>query len=672
VLFEPEPGWHLYWRNAGDSGVPPKLQWSSEGAKIEFSEILWPNPQRIYVGHLTNYGYPGSILLPVEVRLRTPGEKTRITVHAKWLACQEECIPGEAHLSTEMRVTSGPAQASRHAALFRSTLASLPVPLWDAQFAILEDRDTITLTIIPLDGRPLPARVTFYPQDRFVIENSAQQLARLIDGNLEIKLKRDPTRKESLTRLRGVLVSEDSWDPTQSLFAVEIDTLQGKERESSPTSTAALTPPFGDDQEAAGPGFLLVLLLAFLGGVLMNVMPCVLPIIAIKILAFTSLAGGSRAKSALHGLAFSFGIIVSFLALAGALIGLRGAGLGVGWGFQLQSPYVVAGLLALFLALGVSFLTELNFGSSAQRLASGVEPPESYWGSFLSGTLTTVIASPCVGPLLGTALGATLTSPAIETLMIFASLGVGMSLPYAILSIWPRLLGMLPRPGNWMQVFKELMAFPLFATVAFLVWVFCGQLGIDEAQRRPLVRLLLGLVIVTMGLWMWSKLLLPRTKFRRRSLALLALATMASGIILGAPRDGEIERATAISTEAGSMLPDQYGLVWEKYSDERLASLMKEKRHIYVDFTAAWCAICQVNKKVVFSSPGVIDYFRKEDVALLKADWTSYDAAITSALQRYGRSGVPLNLVIRPGRPPTILPSLLTPNTVLDAFKGDS
>ena len=383
-------------------------------------------------------------------------------------------------------------------------------------------------------------------------------------------------------------------------------------------------------------------------------MPCVFPVLSIKVLGFVEQGGASRAAVRTHGAAFAAGVIASFLALGVALLVIRASGTLVGWGFQLQSPAVVGLLAGLFFVLGLSLLGVFDVGTSLTRLGGLLGSSGGLGASFGSGVLATVVATPCIAPLMGAALGFALTQPPIPTLLIFGVIGVGMALPYAVLSMWPTLLGRLPRPGAWMETFRQLLAFPLFATALWLVWVFGQQTGVDGAAY-----LLAALLLVALGAWMLWRW--PRTTASGRSYvlsrtgaAIMIVAALAVGL-----------RGTR--SQAGPPTDES----WQPFSAVRVVELQASGRPVFIDFTAAWCLTCKVNERVVLETEAIEEAFRQRDVVLLKADWTRQDPEITRALEAFGRTGVPLYVLYTGATdaPPIILPTILTKETLLEALE---
>jgi thiol:disulfide interchange protein DsbD len=395
-------------------------------------------------------------------------------------------------------------------------------------------------------------------------------------------------------------------------------------------------------------GLLGTLLLAFVGGLVLNLMPCVFPVLGIKILGFVNQAGADRRKVTLHGLVFTSGVLVSFWILAAILAVLRAGGSHLGWGFQLQSPAFVFGLAAALLAFALNMSGVFEFGLTATGIGSNLQSKSGLVGSFLTGALATVAATPCAAPFLAPALGAALALSTAQSFAIFTVIGIGLSTPYLLLSAFPAAVRVLPRPGAWMETFKQAMAFPLYATVAYLVWVLAGQL-----TETGLLSALFGLVLVAMGVWAYGRWNAPGASAGRARFGMLAcLVLLAAGAWAGWP-------VAAQPTD----------IVWEKWSTDAVERLRSENRIVYVDFTARWCATCQANKRLVFHSEDVLRAFRDKHIATLRGDWTSKDPLITAELAKYHRAAVPFNVIWSPGRTdPIILPELLTPSAVLDAI----
>ena len=389
-------------------------------------------------------------------------------------------------------------------------------------------------------------------------------------------------------------------------------------------------------------------------------MPCVFPVLGIKILGFVNQAGQDKKKVILHGLVFALGVLLSFWSLAAVLAVLRAGGDQLGWGFQLQSPLFVFALAAVMLIFAMNMSGVFEFGLSATGVGSDLQTKSGFVGSFFTGVLATVVATPCSAPFLAPALGAALTLSTIESFAVFTAIAVGLAGPYLLLSIFPAAVKILPRPGAWMEMFKQFMAFPLYATVAYLAWVLAGQ-----TTENGSLMALFGLVLIALGVWFYGRYNLPGTKPGKvRFGTVTGALVLALGVWTGWPENTEAKIAAAQAAGAPEV-------VWEKWSPAAVEKLRAEGRTIYVDFTARWCATCQTNKKIVFASDTVLREFAAKKIVTLRADWTNKDPAITAELAKYQRSAVPFNVIWQPGKTePVILPELLTPSIVLDAVKS--
>ena len=671
VHFKPEPGWHIYWRNPGDSGLAPRFAWESSGG-VAVDAPLWPYPKKIAVGPLVNYGYD-EVLLPFPATFSAPPPRatsTTVTVSMQYLVCKDECLPGEAQLELTLPISKTASAPSEYERLFAIAEKNIPTSLDRVSIAVEEQQDRIIVALIPLEPRFFPAAITFFPEDPRVISNSAPQEVSLDSGALRVSLKRDPNRRDSIRRLRGVLYSPQGWSESGEPKAIEIDTNpDGVDSGDALRSArdANNTPTYAGGDTV---GFFAAIFFAILGGLLLNIMPCVFPVLSIKILSFIEQAGHEPRKIKAHGIAFSAGVVVSFWIFAGILLALRAGGEQLGWGFQLQSPAFVAAMIFILFGLGFLFLSDIALGSSIQQIAGKAKISTTYAGSFFNGALATGAATPCTGPFMGSALAATLTLSAVENLCIFTALGVGMSLPYLLIAFKPALLQRLPRPGAWMESFKQLMAFPLFASVVWLARVFARQMGLEAAGLDLVTDLFWGLLTVGFAFWLILRAREISSPLTQRALRALALTLFVVGFIKGLPSSKEVDgtRSRAcLANEATTADPDKFGLIWEPYSESRLATLMAQGRSVYLDFTAEWCITCQVNEGIVFSSSEVRALIVQKNVALMKGDWTTRSPSITAALRRYGRNGVPLNVIINKGKQESavVLPNILTPGIVI-------
>lgn len=635
-------GWHIYWRNPGDSGLATTLAWTLP-AGFTAGEIHWPYPERIPVGPLMNFGYHGEVLLPVQIQPpKSPPDRETLALQARadWLVCQEDCIPEGADLRLTLPVNSDPVPMdTRWTGLFAATRRLLPLPApWPVSFSGDERTLTLNLASGPATGRI--AAVEFFPLQDGVIEHAAPQVLSQGEQDLRLTVARgtDPDPAEPLAGVIVLRERRDDGDPTTHAFTVEAP-------RAAPPSPAA-----------AGPGLLQALLLALLGGLLLNLMPCVFPVLSLKAMNLARHAHEAPGAVRAHGLAYAAGVLTCFTLLALALIALRAAGQQIGWGFQLQSPAFVTLLAYLLFVLGLSLSGAFTFGGSLMGIGSAWADRPGHAGSFATGVLAVVVATPCTAPFMGAALGFALTQNWLVSLTVFQALGMGLALPYLALSFSPGLLRLLPKPGPWLERGKQLMAFPLYATAAWLVWVLGRQVGPDGVAAA-----LTGMILLAFAFWLAqaTRPAGPRWRLAGRLGSVLALA-----LALGLTRWLGGGDATPAARS------DSSALVWESFSPARLAELQAAGRPVFVNFTAAWCITCLVNERVALNSVRVAAELAARGVTVLKADWTHRDPAITRTLASFGRGGVPL-YVLYPPQPaqPVILPQLLTESLMLQTLQ---
>lgn len=632
-----EDGWHSYWINPGDSGIPVALEWTAGGAMA--GPLQYPYPERLDIEGLASYAYEGSPLFLT--RIAVPDDATGtldLEADATWLVCEAICLPARQTVSLSI-----PIGEPTTTDVLEDARARLPVkaPGWTANAAATQTGYVLTLGP-PDDWSGDLEGAQFFVADKGVVDHPAVQVFREEGGAWAVELASSPFSEEPTDRLRGVLVAADGQTFEDGARALEVDTVVAQ------TSVAGVA----NDQESEltlwG-----ALAFAFLGGVILNLMPCVFPVLSLKILGFVQGREDDRATLRRHGLVFAAGVVVSFLVLAGALLALRAAGAGIGWGFQLQSPPIVAGLAILMVVLGLNLVGVFEVGHRVMTAGARLDKGEGIGGAFWSGVLATIVAAPCTAPLMGAALGFAVAQPAGIALAVFATLGIGMALPYVVLSFNPALLDRLPRPGPWMETLKQALAFPLFATAVWLVWVFGLQTGMNGAGA-----LLMALVAVGLAAWLWGRW--PAQTTSKTTLAVvrvLALVAVVGAVALVVT--GSSQEAQASTSATGG---------WEPFEAESVETLIASGEPVFIDFTAAWCLTCQVNKKTSLNTAAVEDAFEDGGITTVRADWTNYDPAITAYLDRFGRSGVPL-YVYYPGgsSEPVLLPAVLTPQIVLEA-----
>jgi thiol:disulfide interchange protein DsbD len=630
----PDPGWHTYWKNPGDSGIPTEIEWDLP-AGASASPIVWPYPGAMPMGHLINYGYKGEHLLPVTLEVPedlSVGDDFIVRAETSWLVCEEICIPGDAELQLTLPVVDEPPSINEAARdLFAWADQRRPSPVdWPARFNT--EGGQLSLQIEP-SGVASQTEWAFFSALANVVDHSRPASATAGNGRIFVAQKLSPYLASTPESLPFVLVD------TVNERAFEL-TAQAGDLVSVGTSTAAATP-----------GWLVALGLALIGGVLLNLMPCVFPVLSIKAISLVSGAGKDQRP---HGLAYTAGVLVSFAALAAVLLLLRAGGEAIGWGFQLQSPLVIGILIYVLFALGLSLSGLFDFGTRLMGVGQSLTDQGGLSGSFFTGILACVVASPCTAPFMGTALGAAILMPWPMAMAVFLALGLGLALPMLLLSFSPALARRLPRPGPWMETFKQAMAFPLYLAVVWLIWVLARQ-----TDANGLAAVLIGLVALAFTLWLFGKRDSGPVMSVARHVSVFAGLVIALAALAAAAR---FESGPAEVADAW----------WEDYSAARLAELRADPdTAVFVNMTADWCLTCKVNEGVALNKAEVRAAFEAESVVYMKGDWTRRDAAITDYLAQFGRNGVPLYVVYpRNGGEPRILPQVLTPGLVVSAVEA--
>jgi len=652
------PHWHVYWKNPGDAGFAPKIEWELPDGFIA-GELEFPDPERIVTPpDFISYGYEGEVFFLVQVTAPADlavGQTLALNAKANWLICESMCIPGNADLSLKLPVTeTGESLVpSPWADALATARKELPRLLEEASvsFEVLAKTVTASIDWAGFEGIETEG-LYFYVEAEGLVNSAAKQNFALSGSSLIVSMEKSEWFEGEVDQLKGILVNASGFAAAGGVHAVVVDSA------SIPKSG---DPKLGVGAAGASLTFLKALVFAFAGGVILNLMPCVFPVLSIKILGFVQQSGDDDKKIFKHGLAFAGGVLVSFWALAGALIALRAGGESLGWGFQLQSPYFVGVLLLVMFLFGLSLMGVFEFGTSAISLAGKVKG-NGFISSFSSGILATAVATPCTGPFMGPALGFALTLSAFQSLTVFTFLALGMAAPYLILSSFPKLIERLPRPGAWMETFKQVMSFPMFATCIWLIWLMGAHVGMDG-----LIEVLGGLLIVSIGAWVYGRWATPiKSVGTRRMATLIALVIASFGVWMLMPS----EEATSAVASEGSGGPDKYGVTWEEFSPEVVAAARAEGNPVFIDFTAKWCLTCKANKAVIFASDEVKRRFDELGVVMVRGDWTKRNPVITKALESFGRSGVPLYVLYdgEPSSSPQLLPELLNPGIVLDAL----
>ena len=657
-----EPGWHTYWRNPGESGLPTTLEWKVPPGYAA-GDIAWPAPRALPAGPLVNYGYEGEVLhvvpLTVPADAKT-GSDVTLAARADWLVCRETCIPEGADLTLTLPVAAQAADDTAWHAKISTTREALPRPApaaWNARASA--SGALITLEFTPASTHDV-GTLHFFAERDGRIEPSAPQTVTQADGRIAVVLPVAHALVPDFKRLQGVVTAERGFDVEGvTRRAVTFDVaLQGTPAAGPKPSLAPVT-DFTAPSAPLSMSLPLALAFAFGGGLLLNLMPCVFPVLSLKALTLASHAPRERSGSRREGAAFGAGVIVSFAALGAAILALRSAGEQLGWGFQLQSPAVVTTLAVLFFVMALNLSGVFEFGALLPSRVASWSLANRSANAFASGVLAVAIASPCTAPFMGAAVGYALGERVHVTLGVFLALGVGMALPYVLLAWFPAWRRALPKPGPWMVRLKQLLAFPLYATVAWLVWVLGAQVGNDAVMRIGAV-----LVIVAFALWAWR----AWRGGGRAAWATAAIIGLLAGLAIAWPLLQWGERATAVASDARSSATRGADDGWEPYSTQRVAELAAQGRPVFVDFTAAWCITCQVNKRLVLNDPRVRDAFARGGVALVRADWTRRDPAITQAHAALGRSGVPVYVLYGKGGEARLLPEVLQRQALIDAI----
>ena len=641
-----QPEWHTYWKNSGDSGLPTTLEWTLP-AGVTAGEIAWPLPKKIPIGNLANYGFEGTVLLAVPLTI-TPAFKPSVLspdlnlqLKANWLVCRTECIPEQGEFALRLPVRGSTAL---NGAAFDATLKAQPQALkGDSQMAI--EGQFLALSVAGLPATLQGKTLELFPQTPEVIAPAGAWTQAWQGAVWTARVPISPERSQSPALMPLLLVAQEA-RPVQA-FLANARVLGDWPKHSPAADAPVLAAPVG---AAASSGLWLALLGALLGGLILNLMPCVFPVLAIKVMGFTRHANDRRGHRT-SGLAYSAGVVLSFVALGALMLGLRSAGEQLGWGFQLQSPAVVAALAALFTVMGLNLAGLFEFGQFLPSRVATLESKNPGVNAFLSGVLAVAIASPCTAPFMGASLGLALGLPAAQALLIFAAIGLGMALPYLAASFIPAVARALPRPGAWMVTFRHAMAFPMFATVVWLVWVLGQQTGIDGAGA------LLALLLALSGV-LWSLTLTGRTRW-----VIATLSIAGSALLAGAIGQNVLKTldASSAATSTGR---------WQPWSPERVAQDLAAGQPVFVDFTAAWCVTCQYNKKTTLANADVLADMAAQNVSLLRADWTRRDPAITAALAALGRNGVPVYVLYKTGRAPVVLSEILSVDEVRAALKA--
>ena len=654
------PGWHTYWKNPGDTGLATTIKWElPQGFAAE--PIAFPTPDRHRIGDLVNFGYDNSVMLlneiiaPMELKI---GETVDLKAKASWLVCQDICIPETAQLELKLKVAHAPAPGA-WASAFTAAKTKLPQAHQSTQ-GVKVNPTTLELTLdpLPLDASEIPEEAYFFPADGLLTAHNAEQKLTLDGRKLRLDVPRNMTRTTPIESIEG-----DLWLRTVS--GVKSFQFHVKP-ESMPVAPAVVENPAKKIETPVAPqsetqdqiGFLTALLSAFLGGILLNLMPCVFPVLSLKALGLVQKSHhDDRRKVLASGFAYVAGVLVTFTLLGAVIIGLKQAGHQIGWGAQLQSPIFVAALALLLFFIGYALSGAITLGSNLMGAGQSLTQKSGLAGSFFTGALAVVVATPCTAPFMGAAIFYALTQSAIVTLSVLWALGFGLALPYLLLTLFPQiLLKYLPRPGVWMEHFKQFLAFPMLAASIWLVWVLGHQNGLNGVAY-----VLFAMLFLAFALWLWgttqNRVVTLWQRFKQ--LSALVMAGLSIMLVVCQPAR-EMQTSTMVSTETQ-----------EAYSPEKLAQYRAANQAVFIDMTAAWCITCLANEKAALSNDTVKQFFADHQIKFLKGDWTNYDENITAFLKQFNRSGVPIYVYYPAGAnsTPVVLPQLLTPQIVLNALQ---
>lgn len=612
IKMDMQEGWHTYWVNPGDSGGAIDVKWILPDGNSA-SDVIYPAPHRIPYPPLMTFGYENQIIFPIDLSLIDLNQDIDITVNINFLICADVCIPESALIKTTLNTINEDVNLSK----WRDQVPSVIMPnISSVNANNLELRFSYNKKIDDIYFFPIDENIFIYNPTQDLINE---------ENNWLLKV---PLYKEITKNISGVLIINDE------SYIVNTDLNKNLLPQNS-SSFGSIT-------------IWQALIFAFIGGLILNIMPCVFPIISLKALSFVSMGGGSSNKVRLHALNFCFGVITSFIAIALAIVFLQKTGSMVGWGFQLQSPIIVALLAILMFVIGLVLLMDINVGSSMTRLGAVGANDTTYLSSFMTGVLAVIVASPCTAPFMGAAIGYALIQPSSITIPIFLSLGIGFSLPYFILATFPELITKIPKPGEWMNTLKEFFAFPMFATALWLLWVFSIQTSIEI-----LISLLICILIISILFWFAGKV-----KSKNVHLSAFLFGLIIILIELNFIKESNINKV--------EISGDTVSVGWNANTEDELKKI---NQAYLINFTAAWCITCQANDKLALSRPIVKKYLAENNIEYIVADWTNRDDNILKVLKEYGRNGVPLYLYWKPGLDETvILPAILTEDILINSL----
>jgi thiol:disulfide interchange protein DsbD len=671
LYFKLEPGWHVYWKNPGDAGEPPHVKWTLPKG-ITAGSLQFPVPKRLPLGPLMDFGYEDEVLFPIQLNVAGGAPAGPATLHAKvdWLVCRGSCIPEKAELDLTRSIApvnggNTPVQPDQDiwARLANKLPLALPAKL---KVGFLPAAGGFRLTVVTGQRE---TEASFFPAEPDILSNPAPQVAKPTGNGITLDLKKDESLAANPKQLQGLL--QLSGGRAYELIALAGPPTTAKAVPVEAAAPALVANPGSDSSagsadgpnsassaNAASPGLLEAAGLAFLGGLILNLMPCVFPVLFIKGLSLVQSGGEERHNLRTHGFVYAAGILVSFWALVALLLGLRSAGAHLGWGFQFQSPVFLSLMAALLFFLGLSLAGQFEIGLTLTSAGGSLAQKQGYTGSFFTGVLAVIVATPCTAPFMGVALGYALSQTTIVTFAIFTALALGLAAPYVALTLQPAWTRILPRPGAWMEVLKQAVSIPIFGTVIWLAWVLANAYG-----AMVLAALLVSFLLLAIAGWFLGRW--PAKGWATAIAAVILLSVI--GISIAAPTNPGIDNAANKSGDMPVLTSDRG--VWQPWSAEAVQKYQSQGRPVFVDFTASWCLSCQVNERIAFGAPEVQKAFADSNIVLMRADWTRYDDSITQTLTSLGRSGVPTYVLYVPGeKSPRLLPEVLTPGIVTNAI----
>lgn len=646
-------GWHTYWRNPGDSGEATSIQWTLPQG-MQTGEILWPYPERQYVGPVANYGYHGTALHLVELKVDSSvamDQTFKLQADAKWLVCEEECIPEKASLEFDLSTVSEASIKTQHKAVFKQLRDTIPQKLEvESGFQYVQSDASIRFEFAP-QAELIEARsIEYFPYDWGVVQAPAQQNITQDDAFILLD-----TQKGDLSfnkAISGVLVLQSD-DGQHTAYEVE----------SQPGALSIAAPAIASP--ASTLPLASALLFAFIGGIILNLMPCVFPVLFMKALSLVSHANESRAQIKMHGLAYTLGVLASFVVLAIILLSVKTAGHAVGWGFQLQSPLFVSLIAIVMFTLGLSLSGYLKIGTSFMGVGQQLASQAGYGGSFFTGVLAVIVATPCTAPFMGPALGFAFTQSAFVAIAVLLALGLGLALPYLLLTLVPAFSHYLPKPGLWMERFQQFLAFPMYASAAWLVWVVSQQAG-----SNAVFLLLLAFILVAFSIWLWQSSRNSSSVWR----LIGGIGSVSSLFFVGSI---VVFTNNSVPSNLGHPSVGQSnsssGPEYQVFDEHELTRIRQQGRAAFVNMTAAWCITCLANERVALSSAEIKTFFEDNDISYFKGDWTNQDEHISNYLAEFGRNSVPLYVYYpKNSGSPKVLPQILTVSSLIENISDES